>query len=67
MLTKQVQNMPYNGPSIVIGQGRLMFTINKDPKSAPLRYIRFQNLNDLDFDLSMSLKVPLDSPYMVSY
>ena len=39
--------------------------------SIPCRSPSTQNLNDLDFDLSRSLKVKvmasLDSPYMVSY
>ena len=54
-----------------------MFNSNigsKSSKWAPLRDIRLQNLDDVDFDLSRSVKdsrsnvtVPLDSPYMVSY
>ncbi len=37
-----------------------MFNINIWPKSAPLHDIEHQNLNDLDFDLSRSLKVKCD-------
>ena len=34
----------------------LVFNSNIRPNSAPLRYISFQNLSDLDFDFSRSLK-----------
>ncbi len=41
------------------------------PNSARLRDVRLQNLNDLDFDLSMSLKVKFTCavglPYTTSY
>ncbi len=38
-----------------------MFNSNIGPKWAPLRDIRLQNLGDLDFDLSRSVKVKCDS------
>ncbi len=37
-----------------------MFNTNVGPKEAPLRDIRLQNLGDLEFDLSRSLKVKGD-------
>ncbi len=38
----------------------LMFNSNIWPNSAPLQDIRLQNLSDLEFDLSRSLKVKCD-------
>ncbi len=38
----------------------LMFNSNICPNSAPLQDIRLKYLSDLDFDLSMSLKVECD-------
>ncbi len=37
-----------------------MFNSNIWPNSAPLQDIRLQNLSDLEFDLSRSLKVKCD-------
>ncbi len=50
----------------------LMFNINIGPNKAPLLDISLQNLGDLEFDLSRSLKVEsngaIGAPlYMVSY
>ena len=48
-----------------------MCNSNVWPNAAPLQEIRLRNLSDLDFDLSMSLKikwmVSLDTPYMIPY
>ena len=38
-----------------------MFNSNIWPNAAPLQVIRLQNLSDLEFDLSRSLKVKCDS------
>ena len=37
-----------------------MFNSNRGPDVAPLRDIQLQNLSDIDFDLSRSLKVICD-------
>ncbi len=39
----------------------LIFNSNISPNYAPLRDIKFQILDDLDFDLSTSLKIKCDS------
>ncbi len=48
-----------------------MFNSNIWPNSGPLRDRSFQNLSDLDINLSRSLRlnqiVSLDSPHMLSY
>ncbi len=38
----------------------LIFISNLGPNHALLRYVRLQNLSDLEFDLSRSLKVKCD-------
>ncbi len=49
----------------------LVFNRNIWPNPAPLQDLSFQNLINLDIDLSMSLRTnmitPMDSPYMLSY
>ncbi len=49
----------------------LVSNCNTWPNSAPLQDISFQNLSDLDINLSRSLRsnviAPMDPPYMLPY
>ena len=59
--------MSYSVIGLPIYAFLFMFNSNIRPNSAPLRDVRFQNLGDLDIDLSRSLRsnviIPMDSPY----
>ena len=62
---------PNNSPRHILTRKPRHTTVTYGLNSAPLRDISFQNLSDLDFDLSMSLRsnviAPMDSQYVLSY